>query len=91
MAVKKLSLAAEPHPNPYKLAWLQQDNDFPVTKRTLVSFSIGDAYHDKTYCDIVLMDACHLLLGRPWEYDRHVLHDGFLNTYNFASTIATLY
>lgn len=82
-AVKKLSLAEEPHPSPYKLAWLQQDNNIPVTKRTLVAFSIGDAYHDKTYCDIVPMDACHLLLGRPWEYDRRVLHDGFLNTYNF--------
>lgn len=29
------------------------------------------------------MDACHLLLGRTWESDRHVMHDGFLNTYNF--------
>ncbi|XP_013624018.1 PREDICTED: uncharacterized protein LOC106329985 [Brassica oleracea var. oleracea] len=81
--VKKLSLPDEPHPHPYKLAWLQQDNDFLVTRRTLVSFSIGDSYHDKTYCDIVPMDACHLLLGRPWEYDRCVLHDGFLNTYSF--------
>ena len=25
------------------------------------------------------MDCCHILLGRPWKYDRHVLHDGRLN------------
>lgn len=29
------------------------------------------------------MDACHLLLGRPWEYYRRVIHDGYLNTYTF--------
>ena len=29
------------------------------------------------------MDACHLLLGRPWQYDRKVIHDGGKNTYTF--------
>lgn len=29
------------------------------------------------------MDACHLLLGRPWQYDREVLYDGPCNTYSF--------
>ena len=27
------------------------------------------------------MDVCHLLLGRPWHYDRNVIHDGRMNTY----------
>ena len=27
------------------------------------------------------MDVCHLLLGRPWQFDRHVVHDGHANTY----------
>ena len=27
------------------------------------------------------MDVCHLLLGRPWQYDRNVIHDGSKNTY----------
>ena len=27
------------------------------------------------------MDACHVLLGRPLEYDRNVIHDGRKNTY----------
>ena len=35
-------------------------------------------------CDVVRMDATHLLLGRPWQFDRRVLHDGFLNTYLFT-------
>lgn len=54
-----------------------------VTRLALVAFSIGDAYQDRVYCAVVLMDACHLLLGRPWEFDRKVQHDGFLNTYSF--------
>jgi hypothetical protein len=27
------------------------------------------------------MDVCHLLLGRLWQYDRNVIHDGTKNTY----------
>jgi hypothetical protein len=27
------------------------------------------------------MDVCHLLLGRPWQYDRNMIHDGKKNTY----------
>ncbi|XP_039118851.1 uncharacterized protein LOC120254983 [Dioscorea cayenensis subsp. rotundata] len=30
------------------------------------------------------MDACHLLLGRPWQYDRRVFHDGRANSYSFT-------
>lgn len=29
------------------------------------------------------MDACHLLLGRPWQYNRVAKHDGKKNTYSF--------
>ena len=83
-AVTKLALKDEQHPAPYKLAWLQQTHDLLVTRRALVTFSIGDTYRDTIYCDIAPMDACHLLLGRPWEFDRRIVHDGFLNTYTFT-------
>ena len=29
------------------------------------------------------MDVCHILLGRPWQYDREAIHDGRKNTYKF--------
>jgi len=29
------------------------------------------------------MTVCHLLLGRPWMYDRRVNYDGLENTYSF--------
>ena len=28
------------------------------------------------------MDVFHILLGRPWKYDRKVVHDGRKNTYS---------
>ena len=30
------------------------------------------------------MDASHLLLGRPWQYDRRTKHDGYTNTYTLS-------
>jgi hypothetical protein len=81
-AVQKLDLDIEKHPTPYRLEWLKKGNEVIVSKRCLVKFSIGTKYKDKTWCDVVAMDACHLLLGRPWQYDRNVHHDGQKNTYS---------
>ena len=54
-----------------------------VDKRVRVPFSIGKKYKDEIWCDVVEMDVCHLLLGRPWQYDRAVQHDGRTNSYSF--------
>ena len=40
----------------------------------MVEFSLGD-FKDKVLCDIVEMDACHLLLGRPWKYDIDAMYN----------------
>ena len=47
-----------------------------------VAFQIG-IYQDKVTCDIMPMDVCHVLLGRPWKFDRKVVYDGSKNFYNF--------
>jgi hypothetical protein len=65
------------------LEWLKKENEVIVSKCCLAKFSIGTKYKDKTWCDVVAMDACHLLLGKPWQYDRNVHHDGQKNTYSF--------
>jgi hypothetical protein len=72
----------EKHPTPYRLEWLKKGNEVIVSKHCLVNFSIGTKYKDKTWCDVVAMDACHLLLGRLWQYDRNIYHDGRKNTYS---------
>ena len=43
-------------------------------------FSLGP-YSDYADCDVVPMDPCSLLLGRPWEFDKDVVHHGRSNTY----------
>ncbi|GKB96611.1 putative reverse transcriptase domain-containing protein, partial [Tanacetum coccineum] len=54
-----------------------------VSKHVHVLFSMGNTYKDNVWCNVVPMDACHLLLGRPWEYDRDITHNGRTNTYSF--------
>ncbi|XP_057787517.1 uncharacterized protein LOC131004772 [Salvia miltiorrhiza] len=83
-AVARLALTTEPHPQPYSLAWLQHGHTVLVNHRALVTFSIGNKFTDSLWCDIVPMDACHLLLGRPWQFDRSVMYDGRHNTYSFV-------
>ncbi|CAA7012879.1 unnamed protein product [Microthlaspi erraticum] len=83
-AAYKLALFTEPHPSPYTLVWLNVKTELKVTKRCRVPFSVGPNYKDIACCDVIPMDACHLLLGRPWEYDRRTMHDGFANTYAFS-------
>ena len=53
-----------------------------MTKKVLVSFRIG-RYEDEVLCDVIPMQASHLLLGRPWQFDRKAKHDGFTNKYSF--------
>ena len=72
-----------PHPKPYNLCWLQKGTNIKVKHRCLVSFTIGKHYKDEIWCDVVPMDACHMLLGRPWQCDQKVIYDGFKNTYTF--------
>ncbi|XP_066396062.1 uncharacterized protein [Miscanthus floridulus] len=40
------------------------------------------SYSDYTDCDVVPMEACSLLLGRPWQYDIDCLHHGRTNHYS---------
>ena len=51
-----------------------------VSGQCKVKFKIG-GYRDEVLCDVIPMDVCHVLLRRPWQYDRNVIHDGRKNTY----------
>ena len=54
-----------------------------MARKALVSFSIGGRYHEDVWCDVAPMDVAHILSGRPWQYDRRTLHDGYKNTHTF--------
>ncbi|XP_021737472.1 uncharacterized protein LOC110703982 [Chenopodium quinoa] len=81
--IARLGLTTTNHPHPYKLSWLDSNSSTGVRKQCMVNFSIG-SYHDTQLCDVVSMDACHILLGRPWQTDRKSQHDGYHNTYTIT-------
>ena len=55
-----------------------------VSQQCQVEFKIG-GYRDEILCDIILMDVCHILLGRPWQFDIKFIHDGRKNTYTLEN------
>ncbi|XP_022876875.1 uncharacterized protein LOC111395090 [Olea europaea var. sylvestris] len=81
-AVTKFGFKPEPHPRPFKVAWVNRTS-LPVTHRCLVFLTFGP-YSEDLYCDILPMVVAHVLLGRPWLYDHDVKHFERDNTYEFV-------
>ena len=80
--VENLGLKKIKHPTPYKVSWLHKGHQILVSEQCEVEFWIGK-YQDKVVCDVMPMDVCHILLGRPWQYDIEAIHHGWRNCYNF--------
>ncbi|KAF8096225.1 hypothetical protein N665_0314s0003 [Sinapis alba] len=79
---QKLGLIKTPHPRPYRLKWLNGETELKIAEKVVVSFNIGK-YQDQVKCDVVPMQAGHLLLGRPWQFDKETIHHGWTNIYSF--------
>ena len=80
--VEKLSLKKTKHPVPYKVSWLHKGHQILVSEQCVVDFQIGP-YKDKILCDVMPMDVCHILLGKQWQFDKKVTHDGQSNCHSF--------
>jgi hypothetical protein len=68
---------------------LNKCGEVRVTKQVLIVFAIGK-YSDEILCDVVPMHATHLLLGRPWQFDRKAIHDGFRNRFTIVKDGKTI-
>ncbi|GJX56528.1 transposon ty3-I gag-pol polyprotein, partial [Tanacetum coccineum] len=44
-----------------------------------VPLAIGKHYNELVTCDVVDMETCHVLLGRPWQHDMDVTHQGVVS------------
>lgn len=53
-----------------------------MNEQAWVDFSIA-RYKDILLCDVLPMDACHIFLGRPWQFDREVVYDCRANVITF--------
>jgi hypothetical protein len=71
------------------LQWLNECGEVRVTKQVVIAFAIGK-YSDEILCDVVPMHASHLLLGRPWQFDRKAIHDGFRNRFTIVKDGKTI-
>ncbi|XP_027156737.1 uncharacterized protein LOC113757826 [Coffea eugenioides] len=83
LMVEMLGLQVIKHPRPYRLQWLNNEGEVRVFRQVKVPFRIGN-YEDEVTCDVVPMQASHLILGRPWQYDRDVEFKGRANKYVFT-------
>ncbi|XP_026460050.1 uncharacterized protein LOC113360806 [Papaver somniferum] len=80
--VEKLRLPVTLRPNPSCVGWINSSSTQKITHQCLVRFSFP-GYVDYALCDVINMNAASLLLGRPWKYDIHVVHNFYENTYTF--------
>jgi hypothetical protein len=76
--VEKLTLTTKPHLHPYHIQWLNNSGKVKITKLVRIIFAIG-SYRDVVDYDVVPMDACNILQGRPWQFDTDCMHHGRSN------------
>lgn len=81
--VDKLKLKILAHVSPHKISWLKKSQNYMVDERAWVDFEIGD-YKDRILCEIIPLDAYHLLLAHLWEFDVKAQHECDENTYLIA-------
>ncbi|XP_020697995.2 uncharacterized protein LOC110110733 [Dendrobium catenatum] len=76
--ISKLNLKVTPHPNPYKVSWINSTT-IEIKDRSLIPMEFV-GYQDKIWCDVLTMDVGQIILGRPWLFDNDVHIYGRMNT-----------
>ena len=54
--VEKLELPITPHPNPYKVSWINRSSSQEITHQCIVTFSFPN-FEDTVLCDVINMTA----------------------------------
>ena len=69
--------------SPQEVARFNNSGKVKVTCTVRVHFSIS-TYADYVDCDVIPMQACSLLLGRPWQFDKNSIHHCRNNKYTLV-------
>lgn len=65
------------------MGWIRKGYETKVIEICTISLSIGKYYQDEVACNAIEMDACQILLGRTWQFEKDTLQKGKKNTYYF--------
>nr|GEV09345.1 retrovirus-related Pol polyprotein from transposon TNT 1-94 [Tanacetum cinerariifolium] len=74
--VKAFKLPTKPHHSPYQIGQIKKVPALKVTEICKVPLAIGKHYNELVNCDVVDMEAYHVLLGRPSQHDMDAAHQG---------------
>ena len=81
--VEKLNLHVIPHSKPYKIRWLTDEGELTGNQQVKIDLSVG-IYKDEILGDVVPMETCYVLLGRPWKFAQNSMHNGRTNEITFT-------
>ena len=81
-AVKSFGLTSIPHPNPYKVSWIDSTS-IPIKSRCKVPIKL-QSYQEDVWCDVVPMGVSSVILGRPWLFDHDATLFGKTNSCSFT-------
>jgi hypothetical protein len=81
--VHSLSLSMRRLSTPRYMQWMNQSGTLKITHKVRVNFSV-EKYVDSVDCDVAPVSTCHLILGRPWQFDVDATHGGCSNSYSFV-------
>jgi hypothetical protein len=80
--VKKLKLETIPHPKPYPLGWICDNDKLQVTRRCKLRFAITANFVDEVELDVIPLDICGIVLGSSYLYDRKAIFHRHENKYH---------
>nr|GEU58816.1 transposon Ty3-I Gag-Pol polyprotein [Tanacetum cinerariifolium] len=65
--VKDFKFRTEPHPSAFYIGRIKKGLTLKVTEICKVPLAMRNHYNELVTCDVIDIETCHVLLGRPWK------------------------
>jgi hypothetical protein len=72
------------HHKPYSLKWISNNHKLHITKQCTLKFAISSNFADEVTCDVVPLNECGMVLGRPYLYDHKAIFYREHNQYHLT-------